>query len=151
MQQAAEAARMLQEERDGTRARVLETAMAVCYMRPFTTSDLRIPDEYIPTTGAGEAAHKHLKTLRDKVYAHTDKAGGRGIRNFKIEIEGEIVQFKWEEGWNAFPRENLPFVIDLCERQVKRMQVDAALIQRELDGGFKPEDFAAVQQYPGAS
>jgi hypothetical protein len=142
MQQAAEAARMLQAEADGTRARVLETAMAVCYMRPFTTSDLKLPDEYVPTAGVDEAAHEHLKTLRDKAYAHTDKSGGRGIRDFTIAIADEIVHFNWKEGWMPFPRANLPFVIGLCERQAKRMQLDAALIQRELERELKPENSA---------
>jgi hypothetical protein len=142
MQQAAEAARMLQEESDGTRARVLETAMAVCYMRPFTTSDLKIPDDYVPAAGADKAAHDNLKTLRDKVYAHTDRASGRAIRDFRIDVGSEIVHFTWEEGWMPFPRENLPFVIDLCESRVKRLQVDAALIQREVEGGLKAEDLA---------
>jgi hypothetical protein len=141
MDQAAAAARMLLgEENDEARARALETAMATCYMRPFTTSDLKIPDAYIPTEDMGGFAHDHLKAQRDQVYAHTDERGGRKIQDFRIEIEGEIVQFKWLEGWVPFPRANLPFVIDLCERQAHRMRVDAALIQRELDGGLKPED-----------
>lgn len=76
MEQAAAAARALENEHDGTLARALETAMAVCYMRPFTKSDLAVPDEYVPTTGVDEAAHSHLKALRNKVYAHTDKYGG---------------------------------------------------------------------------
>ena len=143
MDQAAAAARMLQEETDGTRARTLETAMAVCYMRPFTKSDLSVPDEYVPTAVDDEAVHSHLKMLRDKVYAHTDKSSGRKIRNFKIVIEDEIVQFKWQEGWLPFQRDNLPFVIDLCERQAQRLHVDAGLLQRQLEDGFRPEDFGA--------
>lgn len=66
--------------------------MAVCYMRPFTSSDLKIPNEYVPTSDLDDVAHSHLKTLRDKVYAHTDERGGRQIRDFQIEIEGEIVR-----------------------------------------------------------
>lgn len=134
MQQAAAAARALQEEEDGTLARALETAMAVCYMRPFTTSDLQVPDEYIPTGGIDGEAHDHLKVLRDKVHAHTDKSSGRKIESFTIEVEGEIAQLSWREGWLPFPRENLAFVIELCERQAQKMRIDAAMLQLVLDG-----------------
>ena len=139
MEQAAAAARALRDEDDGTLARALETAMAICYMRPFTRSDLQVPDEYVPTSGNDGDAHSHLKMLRDKVYAHTDKTSGRKIESFTIEIEGEIAQLSWREGWLPFPRANLPFVIDLCERQAQRMRIDAATLQLALSGTLQPE------------
>jgi hypothetical protein len=49
MAQAIAAARALLTEADGTLARVLETAMVVCFLRPFT-GELRLPDTYTPPT-----------------------------------------------------------------------------------------------------
>jgi hypothetical protein len=49
MDQAVAAARALQNESDGLLARALETAIAVCYMRPFTQSSLMaLPPEFSP-------------------------------------------------------------------------------------------------------
>jgi hypothetical protein len=56
MDQAAFAARSAESEVDARVARLFETAMAVCYMRPFTQSTLLTLTEYAPTTGAGRRA-----------------------------------------------------------------------------------------------
>src|SRR5436190_5915133 len=60
--------------------RALETAIAVCYARVFTTSSLlRLDlDEFEPAEPALAELHQWLYKLRAKVYAHTDKAGWKG-------------------------------------------------------------------------
>jgi hypothetical protein len=77
MEQAIAAAQALTVETDGRRARALETAIAVCYMRPFTgRRPVRLPDEYVPSAPLDAQGHAELKTPRNKVYAHTDRAAG---------------------------------------------------------------------------
>jgi Phage integrase family len=78
MDQAAAAARALQSETEYLLARALETAIAVCYMRASTRSSLMtLPPEFVPTGDPDAKIHTELKAVRDKVYAHTDKAGSR--------------------------------------------------------------------------
>ena len=134
MDQAAAAARALEAESDGVLARALETAMVVCYQRPFTKSDLQLSGEYIPTSGEDARAHADLQRLRNKVYAHTDNASGRQA---KIEVRpphaDDIIQVVWTEEWLPFPRESLPYVIALCERLAERLRSDAARTQMTLN------------------
>ena len=79
MEQAAAAARALYEDEreDEAFRRALETAMAVCYMRPFTRSTwLTLPQEYIAKRGSVDLGfHMALHDLRDQTHAHTDTKG----------------------------------------------------------------------------
>jgi len=77
LEQAAFAAERLDNEMDGRVRRLLETAMAITYMRPFTTSSLLTLTEYVPTGGHDRELHEYLAELRAKVYAHTDKEAER--------------------------------------------------------------------------
>src|SRR5688572_12411444 len=86
MDQAAAAARALEDAEDGPLARALETAMAVCYMRAFTKSSLgTLPKEFVPTEPGEAERHASLKRLRDQFYAHTDMASGRQAQ---VTVEG---------------------------------------------------------------
>ena len=135
MDQAAAAATALQSESDGALARALETAMVVCYLRPFTKSDLQLGRDYVPGSGEDASAHAELERLRHKVYAHTDNASGR-----RAEIDvtppdaADVVRVVWKEEWLPYPRENLPFVISLCKRLAQKLRNDAAATQMKLDG-----------------
>jgi hypothetical protein len=90
MEQAIEAARAI--ERDAQResaggepnvqfVRALETAIAVCYWRPFTPSSstgfLSAVRDGPPLSSEFNQLHHQLKTMRDRAYAHTDKRSGR--------------------------------------------------------------------------
>jgi hypothetical protein len=91
MDQAAAAARALQTEMEYLLARALETAIAVCYMRPFTRSAMTLPDSFVPTTEPDAGYHAEFKTLRDKVCAHTDKASGRSASmNVETATDGVV-------------------------------------------------------------
>jgi hypothetical protein len=123
MEQAAAAARALEKETDGTLSRALETAMAICYMRPFTKSSLlRLPVEYVPNAQPDSEFHEGLSELRDTVYAHTDKASGRRASLTtrvveEIEGEGRILAFDSREEWRAFPRQEIPSLLNFFERR----------------------------------
>jgi hypothetical protein len=135
MDQAAAAARSLQVETDGVLARALETAMIVSYFRPFTTSDLQLGNEYVPSSGDDASAHADPKRLRNKVYAHNDNASGREAAVEVMPPDADnVVLVTWREEWLPCPREGLPFAISLCERLAERLRNDAAVTQMRLDG-----------------
>jgi Recombinase len=96
MRQAAAAAEALANEHQNVHVmRALETAVVVCYWRPFASGNaVRLdPAEWTPRDAQEVAAHETLKALRDKVYAHTDsviKIGGEKVRARDVErIRGQ--------------------------------------------------------------
>jgi hypothetical protein len=79
MEQAIAAAQALTVETDGRRARVLETAIAVCYMRPFTRRrPVRLPDEYVPSAPLDAQGHAELKRFATR--STPTPTGGRPAR-----------------------------------------------------------------------
>jgi hypothetical protein len=116
MTQAIAAVRALKSETDETLARVYETALVVSFMRPFS-GKLRLPETYYEEPPSPDDAKlvADMKTLRDKVYAHTDKDTGRRASPITIRVEGELVHLSWNEAWVPLPRERLDAVIEICE------------------------------------
>jgi hypothetical protein len=136
LDQARAAAQMLQNTSDLALARALETAIVVCFMRPFTNRDVRLPEGWLPPAedqSDDALAFRALDALRDKVYAHTDRDSGREAGPITVE-EGEIVNIRWQEEWLPFPRERLPDVINLCLRLREEMVIQAGKAQKILDG-----------------
>jgi hypothetical protein len=80
MEDARDAADRLQA---APRVRPLETALAVCYARPWTKSSIgQLGEQWLPEDGEGLKRHRDLIRLRNKLYAHTDDdLGARGIRD----------------------------------------------------------------------
>jgi hypothetical protein len=133
LRQAAAAARALEHEQDADLARALETAMVVCFMRPVTRSDLRVPEKWWPT---GED-RKHLDEIRahgDKVYAHTDEEAGRWAESVEYTVGGGHVGMHFREGWNAMNRAVVPDFVALCKRLEDEFMLTASSIQLLVDG-----------------
>lgn len=87
MRQASAAARALEHESEVELARALETAMVVCFMRPFTKSDLQVPAKFHPK-GRDLEELESIKAHRDKVYAHTDEEAGRWSESVSLHRRG---------------------------------------------------------------
>ena len=135
MTQSIAAAKRLETEPDGDLARALETTIAVSYMRPFTGQPPgRLPDEYLPSGDPDAEYHAELKDLRDKVYAHTDRASGRSVSVELATRDGDIVQVTFKEQWLPLPREALPGLISHFERQRDKFTTEAASIHIQLHG-----------------
>ncbi|SRR6266536_2437059 len=132
MRQTRAAARLLERQSDVNERRALETAIAVCYARAFTQSSLHRLDqnEFEPSDPRLAAVHRMLLDHRDKVYAHTDKDGGRiaSIKLPDVDIGTEV----WEQ-WVPFPRGIVPHVVALSDAQALRLFQEAADIQRQLE------------------
>lgn len=138
MKHAMAAARALEaESEDVDLMRALEAAMAVCFMRPYTNCDFKLPQDMFPAQDEDSddaRLFEMLKVFRDTVYAHTDKLGGRKASRIDVVDDGEIATFNYQESWPPLPREAIPYVIDLCERLADQMLIGAAVRQKMLDG-----------------
>ena len=140
MRQAAAAAEALANEHQNVHVmRALETAVVVCYWRPFASRNaVRLdPAEWTPRDQQEIAAHETLKALRDKVYAHTDsviKIGGEKVRARDVEriedLLGTLEEIDWNapeaplmftEGWVPLNREALPGIAAFAHVQETRL------------------------------
>ena len=137
MEQTIEAARAIERESDRVAAgeepnaelvRALETALAVCYWRPFTKSSIgrldAVADGPPEASGMGDL-HRTLKTMRDKAYAHTDEASGRVAHVKEHVTQSGVSSEVFSESWWAFPDDWLPRVIALAEMQRERFIAEA--------------------------
>ena len=142
MEEAAAAARALVGIEDGPLAHALETAIIVCYARPFTTGDRRVPRGFDELDSESDASlHAELKKLRDEAYAHTDEGSGREIARYAITERGDgTAEISYWEARLPIERESLPLVISLCERQAERMKSAAIRLQLMLTGE-KPVEY----------
>jgi hypothetical protein len=161
MRQAAAAAEALANEHQNVHVmRALETAVVVCYWRPFASGNaVRLdPAEWTPRDAQEVAAHETLKALRDKVYAHTDsviKIGGEKVRARDVEriedLLGMLEEIDWNapdaplmftEGWVPLNREALPGIAAFAHvqetRLIKRQRVlEAQLREAEQSEGAR--------------
>jgi hypothetical protein len=96
-------------------------------MRAFTQSSLMtIPDAYVPDDPTDAELHEFLSRRRNKAYAHTDKASGRSTSTSRREdAEDGLFTFEVRERWVPFPRDWIPMLIDLCERQARSFRIGA--------------------------
>jgi hypothetical protein len=135
MAQASAAAVALRADTsdDETWRRTLETAMAVCYMRPFTSGEWKLPGKYAPKAKAENQLHRRLDDLRNKVYAHSDEASSRRASMKTVATCAGIATISYGSAWWAFPVEDLPAVQALCHDQRQRFLTDAASIHVELE------------------
>jgi hypothetical protein len=134
MEQATAAAVALRTDTSGddTWERVLATAMAVSYMRPFTTGAWKLPDKYVPKGGAEKELHQQLEYLRNKVYAHSDEASGRRASMKTIVTSEDIETISYGSAWWGFPVQDLHAFQALFHDQRKRFLTDAAAFHVEL-------------------
>jgi hypothetical protein len=138
MAQAKAACDMLEEEtEDHVRARALETAIAVCYARAFTVSNLRTLSSraFGPKKGTDQRVlHDALLQLRKKVYAHTDVESGRSIGDITINFgeRGDIAHVTHRESWHPLDRQLLDSIRELCESQHSRFGLEGTRLALAL-------------------
>jgi hypothetical protein len=100
-----------------------ETALVVCYARPFTYGEGvgQLGEEWAPENAHDRAVHDELLVLRDQAGAHTDKKSGRDVvERFELYDDG-LAGF--QESWQALDREVLrTIVVPICDRQERRFK-----------------------------
>jgi hypothetical protein len=127
MREAGDAARHIERGSYGMPVdRLLEVAMSVSYMRPFTQSSLMTLKEFIPSTKDDpRGLHKYLETLRDKAHAHTDKSTSRRVTWGGPPPADEADWVPYVHMDEQFPKELLGEVIKLCDTLHERMLREA--------------------------
>jgi hypothetical protein len=116
----------------------LETAIAVCYGRAFTSSNfMKAPPEYIPQ-GDDSWLHDLLVHYRDTRYAHTDKRSGRDASLHLAEPSGDVsVNETWTnasvtETLNELPEVLYEAVVELAQSLNEQYWIEAERLTREL-------------------
>jgi len=125
MKQAIAATKALERESmDVPLMLALETAIVVCYARPFTSSSLlRLSlDEYRPAQASLARYHDALYEMRDRKYAHTDKDSERdaSIRYGDAGESEGASSVGWTWTWTPLHRSWLDPIRTLCELQYER-------------------------------
>ncbi|MGH9320577.1 MAG: hypothetical protein ACRD3V_11920 [Vicinamibacteria bacterium] len=116
MRQVIAAAETLAEEHHhGDLCRALETAIVVCYARPFGRKNAvgALGRKWEPLKQFPKL-HAELLRLRNKVYAHTDKTEARQVVDIAAMLGLESPA--WTEGWHPINREALPPIIALARQ-----------------------------------
>jgi hypothetical protein len=120
MEQVVSSCRAYQREQDAIEPdlqllRALETAIVVCYWRPFsksnsmgclTDSDARDPE-----------LHTFLKSQRDKAYAHTDLESMRTADVKEHVTESGTAGLVFTESWWAALDQFIPRIIEVALEQ----------------------------------
>jgi hypothetical protein len=121
MLQAAAAAGLLDDPPldDAYRRRALETAISVCYARPWIDSNKsgKLRKKWLPEADDDRTRHRRLLDLRHKTNAHTDPDGGRqAIAQFAHNVLG------LGEEWIPLPVSEAAAIVNLCETQAWRFR-----------------------------
>lgn len=136
MAQAAAAAELLMgnvDAGDASIARALETAISVCYARPWLSSNNwgRLKKAWLPDDNGERDLHNQLVDLRKQTYAHNDTAGGRAP---SATFSAPDVLYGVGEAWRPLDRLVLPAIVSLCRKQQLRFfegAAEEATIQRK--------------------
>ena len=81
--------------------RVMETAVVVCYWRPFSQSNTV---GHLGKKDAHDSAlHADMKTWRDQMHAHTDTSSGRSAEIKRVATPAGIEGFALSESWWTTP------------------------------------------------
>ena len=110
-------------QRNGVR--IIETALAVSYARPWTKATVgALEEHWLPTDRVEQELHFELIRLRDKVYAHTDdELGARGVRDVGGMVGATKVMLASE--WRPLRPELVPVIEQLAASQRKRFRAAA--------------------------
>jgi hypothetical protein len=84
------------------------------------------PDE---VSGFGDL-HRSLRTMRNKVYAHSETGRDAGVR--EVVTESGVAGTAFSESWWAFPDDWLADVIALATSQRDRFRAEARELSQPL-------------------
>lgn len=123
-------------ENNGWFKRVVVTGMVVAYARVFVNGDYTLDrEEYKPTDPELSNVHELLLWWRAKVYAHTDKEGGRSAEVWPgIGASGRAISWSRRD----FPVDRLVEARRLFQTQRQRFESEAEELQRALDAKLAP-------------
>jgi hypothetical protein len=131
MQQVLAAAAAIQRELDSDTpdmllVRALETALVVCYWRPFSSRNSA--GHLTAKDALDRELHKYMKAQRDQVHAHIDTASGRTAGVTSLMPTMGVGGFAFTESTWGFQLEWLPRIVDVAQRQHHAFQAKALAI-----------------------
>jgi hypothetical protein len=111
--------------------RGLETAVVVCYWRPFSESNT--VGHLSKKDALDSELHRDMRTWRDQAHAHTDKTSGRsaGITEIGTETGMHGLAFT-ESWWSTPPSDELPRIIDIARRQRDAWRAEGIELRQRL-------------------
>jgi hypothetical protein len=126
MAQAAMAASYLaNKDLNDDLCRALETAVAVCYARPFGRNGVgMLGPEWLPADDHHPFFHDALLEVRDQVYAHTDRTTVREVV--------QVGEGSYAEAWLPFSRKARTHFIELARYQEARFRAGVEERQKAL-------------------
>jgi hypothetical protein len=127
----------LEEGAAGDLRRALETALAVCYCRPFRGNKIGVLGEnWLPTDPSERQTHDNLRILRDKVFAHSDESLVRGIEDLG-ELYGPDHVARYVEAWVPLKESFVLKVRALAAKQETLFKTAAHEIEEKLRDAFE--------------
>lgn len=140
MRQAAAAAEHLAGEHlNGDLCRALETAIVICYARPFAGGNKAgaLGEEWAPTPPELVPFHDLLLAARDSVYAHNDRTAARTIRDVSelVDLTDECPPDGatiFAEEWIPIRRDALPTIVLMAQAQGARFFLEAEKYRKQL-------------------
>jgi hypothetical protein len=136
MDQVAEAVHAIDEQlRSGNPnlqlIRALETALVVCYWRPFSQSNSK--GHLRPGDAHDAELHAAMKRMRDSAHAHIDKESGRsaGISHLTTEKDG-VEGIAFTESWWGLPDEWASQIVAIAGAQREAWRAEAESIRQRL-------------------
>ena len=106
----------------------LETAIVVCYMRPFT-GHYQLPGKYVPKCDL----HRRLREARGNLYAHTDQVPGRKAYVVSSDPETGLHVFGEESHLRGLPLHSWEPVLRLADRLRDRFDAESIERAQELE------------------
>jgi hypothetical protein len=135
MRQAIDAGEGLLDEAGRPFRRALETALVVCYWRPFSNSTIGgLSEEWTPRDPARTKIHDRARQLRNQVFAHTDETTARGV----VDV-GDVFGPEWAgrfvETWRPLPDTFVRDLVSLAREYEQRLKDAANDLQEEIAAG----------------
>ncbi len=135
MRMAAAAAGLLQETEELYRSRALETAIVVCYMRPFTPSNTvgALGRKWHPQDDVGRRLHRSLYSARKSTHAHTDLVSFRKAVNTAALLGDYTASARrYAEEWRPLDRAVLPALVPFFEARADAFRDGKNAAERRL-------------------
>jgi hypothetical protein len=131
--------------------RIMETALAVSYARPWTKATVgTLEEHWLPPDRVEQELHFELIRLRDKVYAHTDdELGARGVRDVGGMVGATKVMLASE--WRPRRPELLPVIEELAATQRKPFRAAADTLSAQVRRFVVEVRWSPAIALPGAS
>jgi hypothetical protein len=118
----------------GDLRRALETAVVVCYWRPFDSRNKigTLGKRWTPKEPRFRLIHNRLRELRHEVYAHTDLPQATGARGVVSVAELGFDGNGYTEWWQAIDPDALSEVIGLAKDIRGKLLAAAAIYEEQL-------------------